>query len=52
MQDGDITMPELASALHDATGVRAHQNALGKFLRNFGYTHRKSHWSPPNAAKP
>lgn len=22
-QDGDITMPELAAALHDATGVRA-----------------------------
>ena len=40
-QDGDITMPELASALHDATGVRAHPNAIGKFLRKLGYTHKK-----------
>ena len=32
-QDGDITMPELASALHDATGLQAHPNAIGKFLR-------------------
>lgn len=51
-QDGDITMPELASALHDATGVRAHPNAIGKFLRKLGYTHKKSRWSPPNAAEP
>ncbi|WP_459167134.1 hypothetical protein [Loktanella agnita] len=36
-QDGDITMPELASALHDATVVRAHPNAIGKFLRKLGY---------------
>jgi transposase len=41
-QDGDITMPELASALHDATGVRVHPSAIGKFLRKFGYTHKKS----------
>mgnify|MGYP000350542524 CR=1 FL=1 len=27
-EDGDITMPELALALHDATGVRANPNAL------------------------
>ena len=40
-QDGDITMPELASALHDATGVRAHPNAIGKFLRKLGYTRKK-----------
>ena len=40
-QDGDITMPELASALHDATGVQAHPNAIGKFLRKLGYTHKK-----------
>ncbi len=39
-QDGDITMPELASALHDATSVRAHPNAIGKFLRKLGYTHK------------
>lgn len=40
-QDGDITMPELASALHDAAGVRAHPNAIGKFPRKLGYTHKK-----------
>ena len=40
-QDGDITVPELASALHDATGVRAHPDAIGKFLRKLGYTYRK-----------
>ncbi|MEY8828610.1 hypothetical protein AB9K34_09380 [Sedimentitalea sp. XS_ASV28] len=39
-QDGDITMPELASALQDATVVRAHPNAIGKFLRKLGYTHK------------
>ena len=51
-QDGDITMPELASALHDATGVRAHPNAIGKFLRKLGYTHKKSRWRPPSAVEP
>lgn len=28
--------PELASALQDATGVQAHPNAIGKFLRKLG----------------
>ena len=51
-QDGDITMPELASALHDATGVRAHPNAIGKFLRKLGYSHKKSRWWPPSAVEP
>ena len=51
-QDGDITMPELAAALHNATGVRAHPNAIGKFLRKLGYTRKKSRWWPPSAAKP
>jgi transposase len=51
-QDGDITMPELASALQDATGVRAHPNAIGKFLRKLGYTHKKSRWLLPNAGGP
>lgn len=51
-QDGDITMSELASALHDATGVRVHPNAIGKFLRKVGYTHKKSRWLPPSAAEP
>jgi len=49
-QDGDITMPELALALHDATGVQAHPNAIGKFLRKLGYSHKKSRWLPPSAA--
>jgi len=51
-QEGDITMPELASALHDATGVRAHPNAIGKFLRKLGYTDKKSRWWPPSAVEP
>jgi transposase len=53
-QDGDITMPELASALHDATGVHAHPNAIGKFLRKLGYTHKKATGrcrAPPNQGK-
>jgi transposase len=51
-QDGDITMPELSAALFDATGVGAHPNAIGKFLRKLGYTYKKRHWSPPSAAAP
>src|SRR6056297_1578533 len=51
-QDGDITMPELASDLMDATGVQAHPNAIGKFLRKLGFTYKKSHWSPPSDAAP
>jgi hypothetical protein len=34
-------MAEPASALHDSTGVGAHPNAIGKFLRKLGYTHKK-----------
>lgn len=48
-QDGDMTMAELSAALHEATGVRAHPNAIGKFLRKLGYTYKKSRWSPPSA---
>ncbi|MEM8850710.1 MAG: hypothetical protein AAGE03_11840, partial [Pseudomonadota bacterium] len=33
-QDGDMTMPELAGALADATGVQAHPDAIGRFLRS------------------
>ncbi len=40
-QDGGITMPELAAALLEATGVRAHPNAIGKFLRKLGYRYKK-----------
>ena len=39
--DGDITMPELSAALFAATRVRAHPNAIGKFLRKLGYTYKK-----------
>lgn len=49
-QDGDVTMPELAAALLDATGVHAHPDAIGRFLRKLGYTYKKSHWSPPSVA--
>lgn len=52
VQDGDITMPELAAALFDATGVRAHPDAIGRFLRKLGYSYKKRHWSQPNAAAP
>jgi len=39
-QHGDITMPELAAALFDATGVRGHLDAIGRFLRKLGFTHK------------
>jgi transposase len=47
-QDGDMTMPELAGALEDATGVRAHPDAIGRFLRKLGFTYKKRRWSRPN----
>ena len=40
-QDGDITMPELASALQAAIDVRAQPNAIGKFLCKLGYALKK-----------
>ena len=46
-QDGDITMPELAAALLDATGTQAHPDAIGRFLRKLGFTYKKRRWSPP-----
>lgn len=39
-QDGDITMPELAAALPEATRVRAHPNAIGTFLRKHGWRYK------------
>ena len=45
-------MPELAAALFDATGARAHPDAIGRFLRKLGYSYKKRHWSLPNAAAP
>lgn len=53
-QDGDITMPELSAALFDATHVRVHPNAIGKFLHKLGYTYKKvtgGHRTPPCAGK-
>jgi len=40
-QDSDMTMPELAGALADATGVQAHPDATGRFLRKLGFTYKK-----------
>lgn len=40
-QDGDMTMPELAGALAEATGVQAHPDAIGRFLRKIGFTYKK-----------
>ena len=40
-QDGDMTMPELAGALADATGVQVHSDAIGRFLRKLGFTYKK-----------
>ena len=42
-QDGDITLPELAAALLEATGVSAHSSSIGRFLRKCGFTYKKSH---------
>ncbi len=36
-QHGDITMPELAAALTDATSVHAHPGAVGQFLCKLGF---------------
>ena len=40
--DGDITMPELASALEDATGVRVAPASLSRALRRWGWRVKKS----------
>ena len=45
-----MTMPELAGALADATGVQAHPDAIGRFLRKLGFTYKKRHWSRPSGA--
>lgn len=49
-QDGDMTMPKLAGALVDTTGVQAHPDAIGRFLHKLGYTYKKRHWSLPSGA--
>ncbi len=40
-QDVDITLPELAGALHDAHGVSAHPASIGRYLGKLGFTHKK-----------
>lgn len=50
VQNGDITLPELARALEAATGVVAHSASIGRFLRKLGYTYKKNHWSRPNGS--
>ena len=37
-RDGDRTMPELAGALADATGIQAPPDAIGRVLRKPGFT--------------
>lgn len=49
-QDGDMTMPELAGALADATGVQAHPDAIGRFPCKLGFTYKKKRWSRPSDA--
>ena len=39
-QDGDIAMPELAAALLEGTGTKAHPDAIGWFLRKLGFTYK------------
>ncbi|MBU3033710.1 hypothetical protein KO514_06275 [Epibacterium mobile] len=34
-------MPELAGARADATGVQAHPDAIGRFLRKLSFTYKK-----------
>ena len=49
-QDGDMTMTEMAGALADATGVQAHPDAIGRFLRKLSFKYKKRHWLPPSSA--
>ena len=51
-QDADITLPELAAALEEATEVRAHPASVGKFLGKLGYTYKKRQWWRPSAVRP
>jgi transposase len=51
-QDPDITLFELRDALADATGLQVQHSAIGHLLKRLGFTHKKSHWSLPNAAAP
>jgi len=49
-QDPDITLFELRDALADAEGVQVHHSSIADLLSRLGFTHKKSRWSPPNAA--
>ena len=49
-----MTMPELAGALADATGVQVHPDAIGRFLRKLGFTYKKNvgrHRATPRTGK-
>lgn len=50
VQDGDITLPELAGALEAATGLAAPAASIGRFLRKLGDTYKKSRWLRPNGS--
>lgn len=41
-QDGEITMPELAARLAEATQVVAHPASLSRFLKTCGFTFKKN----------
>lgn len=47
-----MTMPEIAGALAEATGVQAHPDAIGRFLRKLGFTCKKRRWSRPSGVVP
>lgn len=51
-QDPDITLFELRDALADAVGVEVQHSAIWHLLKRLGFTHKKSHWSRPNASAP
>jgi transposase len=51
-QDPDITLFELRDALADAEGINVQHSAIWHLLKRLGFTHKKSHWSPPNGTAP
>ena len=51
-QDPDITLAELRDALDVAEGMKVHAASVGRMLIRLGYTYKKSHWKPPNDARP
>ena len=41
---------ELRDALADAEGVQVHHSSIANLLSRLGFTYKKSHWWPSNAA--